>query len=212
MNNSILIWTNWVFFSIVVAELLGYWLHRLIHVDKIHWLSKAHMIHHLVLYGPKTGLRSKVYRNSTLGRFGIMSIGAEWLLPVGMIMASFALIFWFLSVPADMQIVFFIIASVWAFITLNYLHDVMHLEHVWLMDVPGVRKWYFFVRHLHDIHHLEISNEGLMNKNFGIGFWFMDLIFGTYVRKMGKFNEKGFEYCKTRYSYIHGEIDRPRKD
>ena len=42
----------WVAASVVVAELLGYILHRLMHSGWIPWLSTSHMKHHLVLYGP----------------------------------------------------------------------------------------------------------------------------------------------------------------
>jgi sterol desaturase/sphingolipid hydroxylase (fatty acid hydroxylase superfamily) len=37
----------------LIAELTGYLMHILLHSNKIAFLSKSHMIHHLVLYGPK---------------------------------------------------------------------------------------------------------------------------------------------------------------
>jgi hypothetical protein len=43
--------------SCSVAEFLGYWLHRLLHSDKIPALSRSHMIHHLRYYGPKHRMR-----------------------------------------------------------------------------------------------------------------------------------------------------------
>ena len=33
--------------SCLVAEFIGYWLHRLLHSDKLAWLSRNHMAHHL---------------------------------------------------------------------------------------------------------------------------------------------------------------------
>jgi hypothetical protein len=39
--------------SCLVAELAGYWLlRRLLHSDKLPFLSRNHMVHHLLLYGP----------------------------------------------------------------------------------------------------------------------------------------------------------------
>ena len=62
--------------GIVFCELVGYWLHVLLHSDRIRWLSRNHMIHHLKVYGPKKGLRSAgSYRSSTEGRVAIHGTG-----------------------------------------------------------------------------------------------------------------------------------------
>jgi hypothetical protein len=42
----------WTVGSCVTAELLGYWLHRLMHSGAIRLLSRNHMKHHLIFYGP----------------------------------------------------------------------------------------------------------------------------------------------------------------
>ena len=42
----------WIVGSVMIAELLGYLLHRLLHSGWIRWLSASHMKHHMVLYGP----------------------------------------------------------------------------------------------------------------------------------------------------------------
>jgi hypothetical protein len=38
--------------SVVVAEFAGYWLHRLLHSDLFRPLSRGHLIHHFLSYGP----------------------------------------------------------------------------------------------------------------------------------------------------------------
>jgi hypothetical protein len=38
--------------SVVVAEFAGYWLHRLLHTDRFPALSRGHLIHRFLIYGP----------------------------------------------------------------------------------------------------------------------------------------------------------------
>ena len=47
--------------SCLVAELAGYWLHRLLHSDTLPFLSRGHMVHHLLLYGPMQPMRAERY-------------------------------------------------------------------------------------------------------------------------------------------------------
>jgi hypothetical protein len=35
-----------------VAEFVGYWLYRLLYSDKFPALSRGHLIHHFLIYGP----------------------------------------------------------------------------------------------------------------------------------------------------------------
>ena len=66
----------WVVGSGIVAELLGYLLHRLLHSGWIRWLSASHMKHHMVLYGPLQKQRpSEHYMDATADRFSIGNIG-----------------------------------------------------------------------------------------------------------------------------------------
>lgn len=53
--------------SIVVAELAGYWLHRLLHSDKFPALSRGHLIHHFLIYGPRQPMRAEEYQDATDG-------------------------------------------------------------------------------------------------------------------------------------------------
>ncbi len=43
--------------SVIVAEFAGYWLHRLLHSDKFPALSRGHLIHHFLIYGPRQPMR-----------------------------------------------------------------------------------------------------------------------------------------------------------
>ncbi len=65
--------------SCLVAEFTGYWLHRLLHCDKVQFLSRGHLIHHFLVYGPQQSMRSTGYKEATEGRFSIGTIGNGWL-------------------------------------------------------------------------------------------------------------------------------------
>jgi hypothetical protein len=58
----------WIAGSVLSAELLGYGLHRLLHSGIVPALSRNHMKHHLVLYGPLQKQHSTAYHNATEGR------------------------------------------------------------------------------------------------------------------------------------------------
>ena len=45
-------------------------------------------------------------------------------------------------------------------------------------------------------------DEGRMNKNFGISFFFVDKIVGTKLKKIDGFNEKGYKAALERYNYL----------
>src|SRR5260221_7434388 len=51
--------------SIVVAEFAGYWLHRLLHSDKFPTLSRGHLVHHFLTYGPRQPMRAGEYHDVT---------------------------------------------------------------------------------------------------------------------------------------------------
>jgi hypothetical protein len=71
-----------VLVSVVVAEMAGYGLHRSLHSGRCPRLSRAHMIHHLELYGPKQAMRGAKYRDATEGRSALGNIGLEWVVLV----------------------------------------------------------------------------------------------------------------------------------
>ncbi len=59
--------------SCLVAELAGYWLHSLLHSDKLPFLSRSHIVHHLLLYGPMQPMRAEHYKDATRARFSLGS-------------------------------------------------------------------------------------------------------------------------------------------
>src|SRR5260370_35759227 len=75
------IFTTWVVASCISPELLGYGLHRLVHSGAIGLLSRNHMKHHLVLYGPLQAQRWNEYRHATDHSFSLRNGGVEWLVP-----------------------------------------------------------------------------------------------------------------------------------
>ncbi len=74
--------------SCLVAEVAGYWLHRLLHTDRLPFLSRRHMVHHLLLYGPLQPMRAAHYKDATRGRFSLGNVGFEWLAPSAVLLIS----------------------------------------------------------------------------------------------------------------------------
>jgi sterol desaturase/sphingolipid hydroxylase (fatty acid hydroxylase superfamily) len=162
------------------------------------------MIHHLKLYNPKN-LRSEQYRNPTVGvnaRAGIWGLGLEWLLPVVTLITVAVLILGVAKVPFRQQELFLGSALLWSYLMFNAIHDAMHLNRTWLLRIPFVRIWFLHARRLHDIHHVQIDSDGLMSKNFGICFFFMDRLFGTLETQGRAFDEESYRRALSRYSFI----------
>src|SRR6266481_8368009 len=106
----------WLAASVVVAELLGYLLHRLMHSGWIPWLSASHMKHHLVLYGPLQKQRpSQQYLDATTGEVAIGNIGLEWIVPSGVILAFAVVAIRLLRVPFTDQVLSIGTILVWSF-------------------------------------------------------------------------------------------------
>jgi sterol desaturase/sphingolipid hydroxylase (fatty acid hydroxylase superfamily) len=42
----------------------------------------------------------------------------------------------------------------------------------------------------------------LMNKNFGIGFYLFDRLFGTLCCEQGPFNHRGYAQARKRFRYL----------
>src|SRR5882762_1525818 len=78
---------TWIVASCISAELLGYGLHRLLHSGAIGFLSRSHMNHHLMLYGPLQDQRSTEYHDANEDSISLGNIGLEWLLPAGLLIA-----------------------------------------------------------------------------------------------------------------------------
>jgi sterol desaturase/sphingolipid hydroxylase (fatty acid hydroxylase superfamily) len=178
--------------SVVVAEVVGYGLHRLLHSGRFPRLSRAHMIHHLEQYGPKQAMRGAKYRDATEGRPALGNIGLEWAAPSAAILVLIWGALYMLGAGLPYRVLAISILTGWPLLMFSYVHDRMHLENIWLERVPAVRIWYRNARRLHDIHHRSLNDEGKMDRNFGIGLFWYDRIFGTLSKRHCLFNWKGY--------------------
>lgn len=189
--------------SLVIPEFVCHFFHRLLHNNKVRWLSQNHMIHHLKIYGPKSDLRSPQYKEAIEGRLSFAGIGAEWVLPLAAIYISAqAMVWWFLHIPIVYLILFTALSLLYASLLFNHMHANMHIEGHWLEKNKFTRNWFLRLRKMHDIHHQFLDNEGRMNSNYGICFFYCDRIFGTKQDELGKFNEKGYRAALRRYAYL----------
>ena len=185
--------------SIAVSELMGYLLHRLMHSERFPVLSRAHMIHHLYLYGPDQAMRAPEYKNATNGRFSLGNVGMEWLLPSATILALSWLFLWVFGVPPYYQLIVLSTLLAWPLFMFSYLHDRMYLENFWMERTPILNIWFKKARRLHDVHHRSLSDEGRMNRNFGIGLFFFDRVFGTLAKRHCPLNWKGYGAAMSRH-------------
>ena len=191
--------------SIVAAELLGYLLHRLMHSGRIPWLSMSHMKHHMVLYGPLQKQRpNERYLDATTGEVAIGNIGLEWIIPSTVILLiSVAALHLFRVSLADQAISIGTIL-VWSFLMFSYLHDRMHIKNFWMGQDPILSHWFVRARRLHDIHHHSLNNDGFMDKNFGIGFFAFDRLFGTLAYDSSGFNHLGYAAAQKKFRNLQG--------
>jgi len=87
---------------------------------------------------------------------------------------------------------------------LSYLHDAMHIEGVWFESSLLLKRWFASARQRHDVHHCLINNRGLMNKNFGIGLFIFDRLFGTLSEGESAFNQDGYQAAQKRFQSVLG--------
>jgi len=192
--------------SIVVAELAGYWLHRLLHSDKFPALSRGHLIHHFLIYGPRQPMRAAEYHDATDDRLSIGNVGLEWLVPSAVILLFCWGVMFLLGVPRVYQVLALCTLLAWPILMFNYLHDRMHLDDFWMTKSPFLRSWFLNARRLHDIHHRSVNSEGLMDTNFGIGFYFFDRFFRTLAKRHRPFNWMGYRTAIDRYGLDETEL------
>jgi hypothetical protein len=188
--------------SCLLAEFCGYWLHRLLHSDKIPFLSCGHLIHHLLIYGPGQPMRHDHYHDATENRFSVGNVGLEWLAPSAIILAAIWGLMALLHVSAPYQAITLVTLILWPAFMFSYLHDRMHLSEFWMARHPLLHSWFRAARRLHDIHHHAVDNSGRMDANFGIGFFLFDRVFRTIATHHRPFNRAGFEAARQRYGLI----------
>jgi hypothetical protein len=90
----------------------------------------------------------------------------------------------------------------------SYLHDRMHVKDFWMERNPILKTWFRRARKLHDIHHRVLNDNGSMDRNFGIGFFVFDRLFGTLSLRQPPFNHRGFAVARERFKDV--ETPRPR--
>ena len=200
---STLVILSWFVASIFVSELLGYLLHRLLHRGTIGFLSRGHMKHHLLLYGPLQSQRPGMdYQDATTGQVAVGNVGLEWLLPGAVLLALCVSTMTVLQVRLLHQAIFIAGSLGWSFLMFSYLHDRMHIAGFWMESNVLFRKWFIAARDAHDIHHWSLDDEGLMDKNFGIAFFFFDRLFGTLARERTSFNQRGYASALSRFGIL----------
>ena len=186
----------------LLAEFFGYWLHRLLHSDKIPFLSRGHLIHHFLIYGPGQPMRLDEYHDATDDRFSVGNIGLEWIAPSAMILAALWGAMKLAHLPALYQSIALVTLIAWSLFMFSYLHDGMHLSNFWMERTPVLRFWFRAARRLHDIHHHAVDDNGRMDTNFGIGFFLFDRIFRSIAPRHRPFNRAGFEAARLRYGLM----------
>lgn len=192
-----------VFSGLAFTEFYGYWLHILLHSNKIEFLSRSHMIHHLIDYGTNKPLRPlPVYISSARNRTNVFGIGLEWILPIGLMLTAAIAVFNCIGVHPVYQACFVASGSAWGYFMFSYMHDGMHVTGFWMDKSGWVGRWFLNARKLHDIHHMNLNDAGRMTKNFGICFFFFDRLFGSLLTEHSQFNRKGLEAALKRYAYI----------
>jgi sterol desaturase/sphingolipid hydroxylase (fatty acid hydroxylase superfamily) len=192
--------------SVIVAEFAGYWLHRLLHSDKFPSLSRGHLIHHFLIYGPRQPMRAGNYRDATDDRFSIGNVGVEWLAPSAIILLFCWGVMALLRLPPAYQVLSLCTLLGWPILMFSYLHDRMHIEDFWMTRVPILRSWFLRARRLHDIHHHSMDSKGYMDTNFGIGFYFFDRFFRTMAKRHRPFNWHGYQAAIERYGLEETEL------
>jgi sterol desaturase/sphingolipid hydroxylase (fatty acid hydroxylase superfamily) len=185
------------------AEFAGYWLHILLHSERIGFLSRSHMIHHLVVYPPNKPMRpSRQYLDSTFGRASLLGLGMAWILPAAILIAVLLASFRAGGVRPLHQAIFIGTSLAWGFATFYYMHDAMHLQDFWMETHPLLHGWFLRARKRHDIHHMRVAADGRMMTNFGICFALFDRVFGSFAPEHDRFNQAGFEAAMRRYSHL----------
>lgn len=191
--------------GILFAEVFGYWLHRLMHSDVIHFMSRNHMIHHLQLYGPRMKQRpDSAYRFSVAGRLNVLGIGLEWLIPIGITIGAIYGGFAAAGVPIVYATAFVGGALAYSYFLFWHLHNAMHQRETWLSRSRWLSPWFLRARRRHDIHHVRLDGEGYLYSNFGIGFAWMDHVFGTAYAQAAPVTNDALRQAHTRYRDVIG--------
>ena len=145
----------------VLVELVGYFWHRIVEHRGLlgHFFSERHIVHHEHDYPIDHLRRRSKYKSSQSWTWHF----------IGVISAIVMII----VLPLDLAVVLISSCSLYIFLIISNLHKAYHIENHWLSRFAWFRK----MLKLHDIHHYQ-------NTNYGICFFVMDRIFGTYSEEM----------------------------
>lgn len=165
---------NWVSYTLMAAclfivgplviEVAGYLWHRYVeHEGKAgKKVQEKHVQHHEKDY-PTTALRpdTQKYKRAKSWSWYVLTV----------ILIVLALVI----IPRPYSYFAIVGGLVYAKFIVSYFHKAFHLPHHWLHKYAWFRK----LTELHDIHHYSVAN-------YGIVFFFMDRLFGTYQQTMPK--------------------------
>jgi sterol desaturase/sphingolipid hydroxylase (fatty acid hydroxylase superfamily) len=157
---SSVLWTIFLFGVVAVAlvEAVGYLWHRF--AEHLGWMGNTiryrHWVHHEMDY-PIDNLRPA-------GQTEYRRAGSWTWFVLGAVAA--ALMFWLLPLWAAVPLASGVALYAWCVI--SYLHDSFHVQGHWLERFA----WFRRIRRLHDIHHWQPCNYGIL-------FFWMDRLFGT---------------------------------
>lgn len=144
--------------AVLLVEAIGYFWHRF--AEHLGWLGDTiryrHWVHHEVDY--------PIDRLRPAGEWQYHRAGAWTWFVLGGVAA--VLIFWLL--PLSVALPLALGAFLYSWGVISYLHDRFHVEGHWLTKFA----WFQRVRRLHDIHHWQPCNYGIL-------FFWMDRLFGT---------------------------------
>jgi sterol desaturase/sphingolipid hydroxylase (fatty acid hydroxylase superfamily) len=145
----------WFLASAVVIDLVGYWLHRWIHVPGS-WGYRSHMTHHVVNYPPRRFFSDR-YRSSRADSL------VWYFAPFGL---AYALLVICLGLPHPVAVL--VGAGVSVSLS-SILHDLTHIQG----SVVWRSRWFAGIAARHHLHHFK------MGRNFGILFPWWDVLFRT---------------------------------
>jgi len=140
------------------------------------------------------------YRDATDHSFSLGNVGVDWLIPAALLLVCALGVFRLLHVRSLYQLIYFVATLGWSFLMFSYLHDGLHIDGYWMERNRWLKGWFVSARSRHEIHHHAINDQGLMDRNFGIGFFFFDRLFGTLCSVEPAFNDTGYKMAQARFS------------
>jgi sterol desaturase/sphingolipid hydroxylase (fatty acid hydroxylase superfamily) len=155
----------------VVVEVTGYFWHRWAEHNAVFGkhIQSYHIRHHEHDY-PVEKLRpagQNKYRSARSWGWYVLTV--------------FLVLSTFLLVPRPYNFVMILSGLVYAKLVISYMHTRFHVRQHWLVRT----KFFQRIQKLHDIHHYGPYNYGIL-------FYFMDRIFGTYRSTFPKAKQNNF--------------------